>query len=84
MPRTVDEKLSERLSVRDFGAAGDGPADDRAALQAAINAAGLAGRIVTIGRGLPHVQAAPALPAAAAGLMMRGRIVYARAPRSPR
>ena len=36
--RSVEEKLRERVSVKDFGAVGDGSADDTAAVQAAINA----------------------------------------------
>lgn len=35
--RTVTEKLREGLSVKDFGAVGDGIADDTAAIQAAAN-----------------------------------------------
>ncbi len=77
VPRTVEDKLAEVLSARDFGATGDGSSDDGPALQAAMNAAAAAGKQLVIGEGSFRTTMALSLPAAAAGLTMRGTIVYA-------
>lgn len=77
VPRTAEDKLGERLSARDFGALGDGATDDGPALQAAMNAAAAAGRTLLIGEGSFRTTMPLVLPGAAAGLVMRGAILYA-------
>jgi hypothetical protein len=77
VPRTVEEKLAETLSARDFGAVGDGVTDDGPALQAAMNAAAASGRHLVIGEGTHRTTMPLMLPGAAAGLTMRGAILYA-------
>jgi len=77
VPRTVEEKLAETLSARDFGAVGDGVTDDGPALQAAMNAAAASGAHLLIGEGTHRTTMPLLLPGAAAGLTMRGTILYA-------
>lgn len=77
VPRTVEDKLAEAISARDFGAVGDGAADDGPALQAAMNAAAAAGRVLEIGEGTYRTAMPLRLLSAAAGLSMRGTILYA-------
>jgi len=79
IPRTVEDKLSERLSARDFGATGNGVADDGPALQAAMNAAAASGKFLEIGEGTFRSTVPLTLPGAAAGLLMRGLLLYAGA-----
>ncbi|HYZ31013.1 MAG TPA: phage tail fiber protein [Crenalkalicoccus sp.] len=76
IPRTVEDKLAERISARDFGAVGNGATDDGPALQAAMNAAAAAARMLEIGEGTFRTTMPLTLPGAAAGLLMRGAILY--------
>jgi len=77
VPRSAEDKLAETLSARDFGALGDGLADDGPALQAAMNAAAAAGRHLLVGEGTYRTLMPLSLPGGAPGLTMRGAILYA-------
>jgi hypothetical protein len=83
VPRTMQDKFSEALSVADFGAAGDGLADDTDAIQAAFNAAAALGRTVLIPDGDWRIVRGVTLPGGAAGLIMRGRLVVEPAEPGP-
>lgn len=50
--RTVDAKLKDTVSVKDFGAVGDGTTNDTAAIQAAIDAIGASGGTVLFPAGI--------------------------------
>ena len=77
IPRSVEDKLAETLTARDFGAVGDGVTDDGPALQAAMNAAGSAGRYLLIGEGTFRTTMPLTLPGHAVGLTMQGSLLYA-------
>lgn len=77
VPRSVEDKLAERLTVRDFGATGDGVTDDGPALAAAMAAAAASGHLLEIGEGTFRTTQPLLLGGGAAGLTMRGSILYA-------
>jgi 16S rRNA A1518/A1519 N6-dimethyltransferase RsmA/KsgA/DIM1 with predicted DNA glycosylase/AP lyase activity len=77
VPRSAEDKFSETLSARDFGSTGNGATDDGLALQAAMNAAAASGKHLFIGEGTHRTTMALNLPGDAAGLTMRGVILYA-------
>ena len=77
VPRSVEDKLAERLTARDFGATGDGVTDDGPALAAAMAAAAASGHVLEIGEGTFRTTQPLLLGGGAAGLSMRGSILYA-------
>ncbi|MBE9607671.1 hydrolase [Acetobacteraceae bacterium H6797] len=77
IPRTIEDKLAETISVRDFGAVGDSITDDGPALQAAMNAAAASGKHLVVNEGSYRTTMPLTLPGAAAGMTMNGQIVYA-------
>lgn len=77
VPRSVEDKLAERLTARDFGAVGDGVNDDGPALAAAMAAAAASGHVLDIGEGTYRTTQPLLLGGGAAGLSMRGSILYA-------
>lgn len=74
---TVAAKLSETLSVRDFGATGDGTSDDTLAIQAAFDAANARRASVLIPDGVYRTSATVALGTDAFALHMRGELLFA-------
>jgi len=74
---TVAAKLAETLSVRDFGAAGDGVNDDTQAIQAAFDTANARGASVLIPDGTYRTTLPVSLGADAFALHMRGEILFA-------
>jgi hypothetical protein len=69
---TVQAKLREVVSVKDFGAVGDGVKDDTAAIQSAITYAAIDGKVVHIPAGVYLVSAPLVLPPQGGGLAIQG------------
>lgn len=63
VPRTVHDKLTECLSVKDFGALGDGITDDTAAIRRAIAVAGEHGAALCVPPGNYKITGTLSIPA---------------------
>ena len=70
---TVEDKLAQTVSVKDFGAVGDGVTDDTAAIQAVINAASIGGADVFVPKGIYQTSGIELK----AGVTLRGEGAYA-------
>lgn len=71
--RTAQEKMRDRVSVKDFGAVGDGVTDDTAAIQATIDyAASITGASVYLPRGVYRTTSTLTLSAVGATLVGDG------------
>lgn len=68
--RTVQAKLRDSISVKDFGAVGNGITDDRAACQAAIDTAKAAGSAVYFPSGTYLIRSTPGLDSKNDGLVL--------------
>ena len=61
--RTIAQKFAETISVKDYGAKGDGTTDDTAAIQAALNSLSATGGTVTVPQGQYKLTAKITIPA---------------------
>lgn len=73
--RTGQSKMRDVVSVKDFGAVGDGVTDDTAAIQAAITAAGVSGGNVVLSPGTYKISATLNLGAQNVSVQGNGRKV---------
>ena len=70
--RTVESKLQDMVSVRDFGAVGDGVTNDTAAIQAAVNYAISANKIVYAPSGTYLINGEVSFVSVSLGLQVMG------------
>ena len=70
--RTVENKLQDVISVKDFGAVGDGVADDTAACQAALDIVNSSGGVVHFPQGYYKLTSTLRIPITANNVMVIG------------
>lgn len=75
--RTVQDELRQDVTPRQFGAVGDGVADDTLAVQRAANQAAAVGAFLVVTPGNYRTTDTITVPGPAAGVIMQGVLTYA-------
>jgi hypothetical protein len=76
VPTTVQDKMRETVSVKDFGAVGDGVADDTAAVQAAVSATNTSGQWLNWNKGTYRITSALAFTLTKMQWMSEGAVIF--------
>lgn len=74
--RLVEARLQDEISVRDYGAAGDGTNNDTSAIQAALNHASATGKVVWFPHGTYRVTATLTAAHGIGGIRMDGELLF--------
>lgn len=78
--RTVQDKLRDVVSVKDFGAVGNGVADDTAAIQAAVTATNTSGQWLTWNKGTYRITSALAFTLTKMQWVSEGAVIFIDTP----